>query len=216
MSKTAFITGVSGQDGAYLSKFLLEKGYHVVGGERRTASGSLWRLESFGIEKDVEITEFELAEFTNIYRAIERHKADEIYNLAAQSYVAASFEIPTMTGDITGLGVCRILEAIRSINAGIKFYQASTSEMFGKVSQETQNEDTPFYPRSPYGVAKLYGHWITVNYREAYNMFCCSGIFFNHESPLRGAEFVTRKITMGVADIVRGERDYIELGNIEA
>ncbi|MFC2081661.1 GDP-mannose 4,6-dehydratase [Candidatus Bipolaricaulota bacterium] len=216
MTKTAFVTGVSGQDGAYLSKLLLEKGYHVVGGERRTASGSLWRLASLGIERDVEIADLELAEFTNIYRTIERHKPDEIYNLAAQSYVAASFEMPTMTGDITGLGVCRLLEAIRSIDAGMKFYQASTSELFGNASQKLQDEDTPFHPRSPYGAAKLYGHWIAVNYREAYGMFCCSGIMFNHESPLRGKEFVTRKISSGIAEIMRGERDHIELGNIEA
>lgn len=216
MSKTAFITGIAGQDGAYLSKLLLEKGYRVVGGERRTSSGSLWRLDALGIGKDVEVVEFELAEFTNIYRVVERHRPDEIYNLAAQSRVATSFEMPTMTGDVTGLGVCRLLDAIRRVDVGIRFYQASTSEMFGHVSQGFQNEDTRFSPRSPYGVAKLYGHWITVNYREAYDMFCCSGMLFNHESPLRGPEFVSRKLTMGVAGIARGERDCIELGNTEA
>ena len=169
MKKTALITGVSGQDGAYLSKLLLKKGYRVIGGERRSASGSLWRLKDLNIENDVEITDFELSEFTNIYRTIEKYRPDEIYNLAAQSFVGASFEMPTMTSDITGLGVSRILEAIRQINPDIKFYQASSSEMFGKVSETPQTENTPFYPRSPYGIAKLFGHWMTINYKEAYN-----------------------------------------------
>ena len=203
--KTALITGISGQDGAYLAKLLLEKGYRVIGGDRRTASGSLWRLQSLGIANDVEITDFELAEFTNIYTVIEKFQPDEIYNLAAQSFVAVSFEMPIMTSDITGLGVSRILEAIRKINPKIKFYQASTSEMFGQIVEKVQNEKTAFHPRSPYGVAKVFGHWMTVNYRESYNMFACSGILFNHESPLRGKEFVTRKITMGLSKVKSGQ-----------
>jgi GDPmannose 4,6-dehydratase len=214
--KTAFITGISGQDGAYLSKLLLEKGYRVIGGDRRTASGSLWRLAELGIKKDVETTDFELAEFTNIYRVIEKYKPDEIYNLAAQSFVAASFEMPTMTADITGLGVSRVLEAIKQINPKIKFYQASSSEMFGKIVEKRQNEQTRFHPRSPYAVAKLFAHWMTINYRESYDMFTCSGILFNHESPLRGAEFVTRKITIGLTKVKLGQLDYIELGNLDA
>jgi len=216
MSKTALITGVSGQDGAYLSKLLLEKGYKVIGGERRSASGSLWRLKELNIENDVEITDFELSEFTNIYRTIDKYKPDEIYNLAAQSFVAASFEMPVTTSDVTGVGVLRVLEAIRQINPEIKFYQASSSEMFGKVAESPQNEDTPFYPRSPYGVAKLFGHWMTVNYREAYNMFACSGILFNHESPLRGEQFVTRKITISLSKIKLGLQDCLELGNLDS
>ena len=216
MKKTALITGVSGQDGAYLSKLLLKKGYRVIGGERRSASGSLWRLKDLNIENDVEITDFELSEFTNIYRTIEKYRPDEIYNLAAQSFVGASFEMPTMTSDITGLGVSRILEAIRQINPDIKFYQASSSEMFGKVSETPQTENTPFYPRSPYGIAKLFGHWMTINYREAYNIFACSGILFNHESPLRGEQFVTKKITMGLSKIKLGLIEYLELGNLES
>ena len=216
MNKTALITGVSGQDGAYLSKLLLNKGYKVIGGERRSASGSLWRLKELNIENDVEITDFELSEFTNIIRTIEKYKPDEIYNLAAQSFVAASFEMPIMTSDVTGLGVSRLLEAIRQINPKIKFYQASSSEMFGKVLETPQTEETPFYPRSPYGVAKLFGHWITINYKEAYNLFACSGILFNHESPLRGHQFVTKKITMGLSKIKLGILDCLELGNIDS
>jgi GDPmannose 4,6-dehydratase len=216
LKKTAFITGISGQDGAYLSKLLLKKGYKVIGGDRRTASGSLWRLEELGISKEIEITDFELAEFTNIYRVIEKYKPDEVYNLAAQSFVAASFEMPTMTSDITGLGVARLLEAVKQINPEIKFYQASSSEMFGKTVETPQTENTPFYPRSPYAAAKLYAHWMTVNYRESYDMFACSGLLFNHESPLRGAEFVTRKITIGLSKIKQGQLDCLELGNMDA
>lgn len=214
--KTAFITGISGQDGAYLSKLLLEKGYKVYGGDRRTASGSLWRLKELGIEGEVEIMDFELAEYSNIQRIIEKIQVDEFYNLAAQSFVGASFEMPLMTSDVTGFGVLRILESIRTINPKIKFYQASTSEMFGKVQAVPQNENTPFYPRSPYGIAKLFAHWMVVNYREAYNIFACSGILFNHESPLRGLEFVTRKITHGLVKILNGELDCLELGNLDA
>ena len=216
MSKTAFITGVSGQDGAYLSKLLLKKGYKVIGGERRSASGTLWRLKDLNIEDDIEITDFELSEFTNIYRAIDKYNPDEIYNLAAQSFVAASFEMPVMTSDITGVGVSRMLEVIRQINPSIKFYQASSSEMFGKVAESPQNEKTPFYPRSPYGIAKLFGHWMTINYREAYDMFACSGILFNHESPLRGEQFVTRKITIGLSKIKLGLQNCLELGNLDS
>jgi len=214
--KTALITGISGQDGAYLSKLLLEKGYKVIGGDRRTASGSLWRLEELGVINDVELIDFELAEITNIQRVIENYDIDELYNLAAQSFVAASFEMPLMTGDITGMGVTRILESIRKTNPSIKFYQASSSEMFGKVVETPQTEKTPFYPRSPYSVAKLFAHWMTINYREAYNLHAVSGILFNHESPLRGSEFVTRKITTGFSKIRNGDIDYLELGNLNA
>ena len=216
MSKIALITGISGQDGAYLAKLLLSKGYKVIGGERRTASGSLWRLKELEIENDIEIADFELSEFTNIYRIIEKYNPDEIYNLAAQSFVAASFEVPITTSDVTGLGVSRILEAIRHINPSIKFYQASSSEMFGKVSKTPQNENTTFYPKSPYGIAKLFGHWITINYRESYNIFACSGISFNHESPLRGEQFVTRKITIGLSKVKLGILNCLELGNLDS
>lgn len=216
MKKTALITGISGQDGAYLAKLLLDKGYKVFGGERRSARSSSWRLKHLGIENEIEIIDFELCEFTNILRTIEKSKPDEVYNLAAQSFVAASFETPTMTADSTGLGVCRLLEAIKTVDKSIRFYQASSSEMYGKVVETPQNEDTPFYPRSPYAVAKLYGHWITKNYRESYDMFACSGILFNHESPLRGKEFVTRKITNGLANIKLKKKDILELGNINS
>ena len=216
MSKSALVTGISGQDGAYLAKLLLEKGYKVIGGERRSASSTLWRLNELGISNDIEIVDFELSEFTNIFRVIDKLQPNEIYNLAAQSFVAASFEMPTMTSDVTGLGVIRILESIRQINQDIKFYQASSSEMFGKVSETPQNENTKFYPRSPYGVAKLYGHWITINYRDSYNLFACSGILFNHESPLRGHQFVTKKITMALSRIKLGLQNVLELGNIES
>ena len=214
--KTALITGISGQDGAYLAQLLLKKGYKVIGGERRNASSTLWRLNELKISDDIELVDFELSESTNILRVIDAYPFDEIYNLAAQSFVGSSFELPTMTGDITGLGVGRLLEAIRQVNKDIKFYQASSSEMFGKIAETPQNENTPFYPRSPYGVAKLYGHWITVNYREAYDMFACSGILFNHESPLRGHQFVTRKITMALSNIKLNQQKTLELGNLDA
>ena len=214
--KTALITGISGQDGAYLSKLLLEKGYRVIGGDRRTASGSLWRLEEIGIKNEIEFIDFELAELTNIQRVIESHKIDELYNLAAQSFVQSSFEMPLMTSDITGISVLRILESIRKINPSIKFYQASSSEMYGRVVETPQTESTPFYPRSPYAVSKLFGHWMTINYREAYDLHAVSGILFNHESPLRGEEFVTRKITIGFSKIKSGELNYLELGNLNA
>ena len=214
--KTALITGISGQDGAYLSKLLLEKGYRVIGGDRRTASGSLWRLYELGVLNDIDLIDFELAELTNIQRVIEKNHIDELYNLAAQSFVKASFEMPLMTSDITGIGVVRILESIRKINPSIKFYQASSSEMFGKVVEIPQTENTPFYPRSPYAVSKLFAHCMTINYREAYNLHAVSGILFNHESPLRGEEFVTRKITIGFAKIKNGDFDCLELGNLDA
>lgn len=216
MAKRAFITGITGQDGAYLSKLLLEKGYEVFGAYRRSASVNLWRLEELGITRQVNLIPFDLLEFSNIVRALEKVQPDEFYNLAAQSFVAVSFEQPLYTGDVDALGVTRILEAIRMVNPKIRFYQASTSEMFGMVSEVPQSEKTPFYPRSPYGVAKLYGHWITVNYRESFGIHATSGILFNHESPLRGQEFVTRKITSSLARIKYGQQEVLELGNLEA
>jgi len=217
MARTALISGITGQDGAYLTRFLLDKGYRVVGAFRRGASMNLWRLNELGVtEADLEFIPLELLEYANVYRAIEKAAPEEIYNLGAQSDVGVSFEEPLFTADVNGLGVTRMLEAIREVNPKIKFYQASTSEMFGKVSVIPQNEFTPYHPRSPYAVAKLYAHWVTVNYREAYNLFACSGILFNHESPLRGIEFVTRKITAGLARIREGRHDVIELGNLEA
>lgn len=214
--KTALITGITGQDGAYLAEFLLSKGYIVYGSLRRSSQNNLWRLDELGITKEVKLVNMELTEFSNIARCIEQINPDEIYNLAAQSFVGVSFEQPIFTGDVDGLGVARLLEAIRLVNPKIKFYQASTSEMFGKVQAIPQCEDTPFYPRSPYGVAKLYGHWTTINYRESYNLFACSGILFNHESPLRGEEFVTRKITLGLAKVINGLQDRILLGNLDS
>lgn len=216
MNKKALITGIRGQDGAYLSKLLLEKGYDVYGVDRRSGDSSLWRLKELGIEQDVKILYMDLLELTNIMRTIEKTRPDEVYNLAAQSFVQVSFEQPLLTSDIDAMGVLRLLEALRTIKPDTKYYQASTSEMFGKVQEIPQKETTPFYPRSPYAVAKLYGHWMTINYRESYNMFACSGILFNHESPLRGLEFVTRKITYGIARIKRGLQDKIVLGNLDS
>ncbi len=214
--KTALVTGVLGQDGAYLAKLLLEKGYEVWGAFRRSASLNDWRLRRLGIENEVKMIPFELLEFSNIVRAIEKAKPDEVYNLAAQSFVGVSFDQPIFTADVDGLGVIRILEAIRMVKPDTRFYQASTSEMFGLVQEPLQSETTPFYPRSPYGVAKLYGHWITINYREAFDIHASSGILFNHESPLRGIEFVTRKITATLVRIARGEAERLELGNMDA
>jgi len=216
VTKTAFITGVSGQDGAYLAKLLLGKGYRVVGGIRRTSTGIIHRLAELGIENDVELVTFDLSEFQNILRLLEKVKPDEFYNLAAQSFVGSSWELPLYTADVDAVSVCRILEGIRDIVPECRFYQASTSEMFGHVREIPQSETTPFYPRSPYGVAKLYGHWITVNYRESFGLHASSGILFNHESPLRGVEFVTRKITLALARIAQGEQDTLYLGNLEA
>ena len=216
--KRALITGITGQDGAYLTQLLLDKGYEVYGAYRRTASINFWRLEELKVlnHQNLHLVEFDLTDLSNIIRLIEKIEPNEIYNLAAQSFVGVSFEQPITTANVTGIGALNILEAIRIINPKIKFYQASTSEMFGKVQEIPQTEKTPFYPRSPYGVAKLYAHWITINYREAYNIFASSGILFNHESPLRGLEFVTRKITDAVAKIKLGQLDYVELGNLDA
>jgi GDPmannose 4,6-dehydratase len=213
--KRALITGITGQDGAYLAKNLLEKGYKVYGGERRTTTNKYWRLDELGITKDVEFVELDVIDQANIRRAIEKSEPEVVYNLAAQSFVALSFEQPELATLIDGMGVLRILESIRQVNHRIKFYQASTSEMFGKVAQIPQNEKTPFHPRSPYGCAKLFGHAITVNYREAYGIFGCSGILFNHESPLRGTDFITRKVTKGLAKWKKtGEHTLV--GNLDA
>ena len=218
MMKRAIITGVTGQDGAYLTELLLDKGYEVYGTYRRTASVNFWRLEELGVENhpNLHLIEYDLTDQANTFRMVQDVAPDEIYNLAAQSFVGVSFEQPLATAQITGLGAVHLLEAIRIINPKIRFYQASTSEMFGEVQEIPQSEKTPFYPRSPYGVAKLYAHWMVINYRESYGMFASSGILFNHESPLRGREFVTRKITDSVAKIKLGKLDCLELGNMDA
>jgi GDPmannose 4,6-dehydratase len=214
--KKALITGITGQDGAYLSKLLLDKGYEVHGTFRRTSEMHTERLKFLGIEGRINFVPLELLEFTNLYSAIERIQPDEVYNLGAQSFVGMSFDVPVFTADVTGLGPLRLLEAVRAVNPKIKFYQASSSEMFGKVQATPQNEKTPFYPRSPYAASKLFAHWVAVNYRESYGMFVCSGILFNHESPLRGLEFVTRKITHAVARIKLGLQKELPLGNLDA
>jgi GDPmannose 4,6-dehydratase len=216
--KTAVVTGVTGQDGAYLAQTLLEKGYTVYGTYRRTSSVNFWRIDELGIREhpNLHLTEYDLTDAGASLNLINRTQPDEVYNLAAQSFVGVSFEQPTTTAHITGLGALNLLEAIRILDPGARFYQASTSEMFGHVQAIPQNEKTPFYPRSPYGVAKLFAHWMTVNYRESYGIFGASGILFNHESPLRGLEFVTRKITDGVAKIKLGKLECIELGNLDA
>jgi len=215
--KRAIVTGISGQDGAYLAEVLLEKGYQVFATFRRTSSVNFWRIEELGISNhpNLHLIEFDLTDLASSIRLIEQCQAEEVYNLAAQSFVGVSFDQPVTTAKITGIGPLNLLEAIRIVNPRIRYYQASTSEMFGKVQAVPQDESTPFYPRSPYGVAKLYGHWITINYRESYEIFGCSGILFNHESPLRGREFVTRKITDAVAKIQLGKLDAVELGNID-
>jgi GDPmannose 4,6-dehydratase len=214
----AVITGITGQDGAYLANLLLTKGYKVIGLFRRTSSVNFWRLNELGLlsNPNLHLEEFDITDPSSALRVIQRHRPEEVYNLAAQSFVGVSFDQPISTSDITGIGVTRLLEAIRSVDCNIRFYQASTSEMFGLVQTIPQNENTPFYPRSPYGVAKLYAHWMTINYRESYGIFATSGILFNHESPLRGLEFVTRKITDGLAKIKLGLADQIELGNLDA
>ena len=212
--KSALITGITGQDGSYLAELLLGKGYKVFGFVRRTSTINTVNIEH--LLQDIELISGDLLDDGSIYRALQRSNPNEVYNLAAQSFVSASWDQPILTGDITALGVTRLLEAIRNFNSSIRFYQASSSEMFGKVQETPQTEKTPFYPRSPYGVAKLYGHWISVNYRESYNMFACSGILFNHESPRRGLEFVTRKITDAVAKIKLGLQKELRLGNLEA
>ncbi|TWG38861.1 GDPmannose 4,6-dehydratase [Acidovorax delafieldii] len=216
--KKAIITGITGQDGAYLAKFLLDKGYVVYGTFRRTSSVNFWRIQELGIREcaNLHLVEYDLTDLSSSIRLLQNTDASEIYNLAAQSFVGVSFEQPVTTAAITGIGVVNLLEAIRIVNPKIRFYQASTSEMFGKVQAIPQVEETPFYPRSPYGVAKLYAHWMTVNYRESYDIFGSSGILFNHESPLRGLEFVTRKITDGVAKIKLGKINTLELGNLDA
>ncbi|MDQ1919677.1 GDP-mannose 4,6-dehydratase [Massilia pseudoviolaceinigra] len=217
-TKKALITGITGQDGAYLAQLLLEKGYQVTGTYRRTSSVNFWRIEELGIQAhpNLRLVEYDLTDLSSSIRLIQTAEPDEVYNLAAQSFVGVSFEQPVATASITGLGAVNLLEAIRIVNPKARFYQASTSEMFGKVQAIPQVEDTPFYPRSPYGVAKLYAHWMTVNYRESYGIFGSSGILFNHESPLRGREFVTRKITDSVAKIVLNKLDVLELGNLDA
>jgi GDPmannose 4,6-dehydratase len=216
--KKALVTGITGQDGAYLAELLLEKGYEVTGTYRRTSSVNFWRIEELGIQShpNLKLVEYDLTDLSSSIRLIQNAQPDEVYNLAAQSFVGVSFEQPVTTAEITGIGPVNLLEAIRIVNPKIRFYQASTSEMFGKVQAVPQKEDTPFYPRSPYGVAKLYAHWMTVNYRESYGIFGSSGILFNHESPLRGREFVTRKITDSVAKIHLGKLDVLELGNMDA
>src|SRR6195952_4661982 len=214
----AIVTGITGQDGAYLAELLLGKGYTVYGTYRRTSSVNFWRIEELGIQNNpnLHLVEYDLTDLSASIRLLQTTEATEVYNLAAQSFVGVSFEQPITTAEITGLGAVNLMEAIRIVNPKVRFYQASTSEMFGKVQAIPQVEDTPFYPRSPYGVAKLYAHWMTVNYRESYGIFGASGILFNHESPLRGREFVTRKITDSVAKIKLGLAKELRLGNIDA
>ncbi len=216
--KTALLTGITGQDGAYLTQLLLDKGYAVYGTYRRTSSVNFWRIEELGIRNhpNLHLVEYDLTDLGSNIALVQKVQPTEIYNLAAQSFVGVSFDQPNTTAQITGIGTLNLLEAIRLVNPKIRFYQASTSEMFGKVQAIPQVEETPFYPRSPYGVAKLYAHWMTVNYRESYDIFGCSGILFNHESPLRGREFVTRKITDSAAKIKLGQLDCVELGNLDA
>jgi len=218
VKRKAIITGITGQDGAYLADLLLEKGYIVYGAYRRTASTNFWRIEELGVKDNpnLHLVEYDLTDLGSSIRLLETAQPDEVYNLAAQSFVAVSFDQPITTGQITGMGPVNLLEAIRIVNPKIRFYQASTSEMFGEVQEIPQSEKTPFYPRSPYGVAKLYAHWMTINYRESYDIFGSSGILFNHESPLRGLEFVTRKITDGIARIKLDKQDVLELGNMDA
>lgn len=216
--KCAVITGITGQDGAYLAELLLNKGYKVYGTYRRTSSVNFWRIEELGVAQHphLQLVEYDLTDLSASVRLLQSSGATEVYNLAAQSFVGVSFDQPLTTAEITGIGPVNLLEAIRIVNPKIRFYQASTSEMFGKVQAIPQIESTPFYPRSPYGVAKLYAHWMTINYRESYGIFGASGILFNHESPLRGQEFVTRKITDSMAKIKLGKLDVLELGNLDA
>lgn len=215
---SAIITGITGQDGAYLAELLLSKGYRVYGAYRRTSSINFWRIKELGImnNPNLHLVEFDLTDLGCCIRLLERAEPLEIYNLAAQSFVGVSFEQPATTAEITGIGAVNLLEAIRIVNPRIKYYQASTSEMFGKVQEIPQTESTSFYPRSPYGAAKLYAHWMTINYRESFGLFASSGILFNHESPLRGIEFVTRKITDSIAKIQLGMLDTLQLGNVNA
>jgi len=210
----ALITGVTGQDGSYLAEFLLEKGYDVIGMVRRSSTLNFSRIEH--IQDEITLVSGDLLDQVSLINILQEHEPEEVYNLAAQSFVPTSWKQPVFTGDVTALGVTRMLEAVRTVDDGIRFYQASSSEMFGKVREVPQTEDTPFYPRSPYGVAKVYGHWITINYRESYDLHATSGILFNHTSPRRGLEFVLRKITYGVAKIMLGLADELALGNLDA
>jgi GDPmannose 4,6-dehydratase len=212
--KRALITGITGQDGSYLAEFLLEKGYEVIGMVRRTSTVTFGRIQH--IQDDLELIQGDLLDQSSLIEILRQYQVSEVYNLAAQSFVPTSWKQPVLTGEFTALGVTRMLEAIRTVDPTIRFYQASSSEMFGKVQEVPQTEKTPFWPRSPYGVAKVYGHWITVNYRESYNLFACSGILFNHESPRRGLEFVTRKISHGVAKIKLGQAKELRLGNLDS
>ncbi|MBN8801251.1 MAG: GDP-mannose 4,6-dehydratase [Stenotrophomonas acidaminiphila] len=213
---SALITGITGQDGAYLAKLLLEKGYSVSGLLARRSTDTLWRLRELGIVDDVKFIDGDLTDLSSLIRAMQASGAHEVYNLGAQSFVGTSWQQPLLTSDVDGLGALRVLEAVRLVNPQARFYQASTSEMFGLIQAERQDESTPFYPRSPYGVAKLMAHWATVNYRESHGMHASSGILFNHESPLRGIEFVTRKVSHAVASIKLGRQKQLRLGNIDA
>jgi len=214
MTKKALVTGVTGQDGSYLAEFLLEKGYEVIGMVRRTSTVNFERIKH--IQDQITLAPGDLMDQVSIIDILREHRPNEVYNLAAQSFVPISWSQPVLTGEVTALGVTRVLDAIRTVDPTIRFYQASSSEMFGKVRETPQNENTPFYPRSPYGVAKVYGHWITVNYRESYDLFACSGILFNHESPRRGLEFSTHKVTHGVARIKLGLDNELRMGNLDA
>jgi GDPmannose 4,6-dehydratase len=214
--RSALITGVTGQDGAYLARLLIDKGYKVFGLVARRGSDALWRLRELGVEADVKLLVGDVTDISSLMRAIEQAEPAELYNLAAQSFVDKSWDLPTVTVQVTGMAVTNVLEAIRNCDSKIRFYQATSSEVFGRVQGSAHDESTPFHPRSPYGVAKAFGHWLTVNYRESHGMHCSSGILFNHESPLRGPEFVTRKIAMGVARIKLGLQDKLRLGNLDA
>jgi len=215
-SKRALITGVTGQDGAYLSRLLIDKGYQVYGLVARRGSDALWRLRELGIEGRIGLITGDVTDLSSLLRALEQAQPEEFYNLAAQSFVDKSWDLPTVTVGVSGMAVTNVLEAIRCSNPRIRFYQATSSEVFGRVQAPVQDESTPFHPRSPYGVAKAFAHWLTVNYRESHGMHCSSGILFNHESPLRGLEFVTRKISVGVARIKLGRQDKLRLGNLDA
>ena len=215
-NKNVLITGITGQDGAYLAKLLLDKGYRVFGLHARRSTDTLWRLRHLGIESEVNLIDGDLTDLSAVIRGMEKSAAEEVYNLGAQSFVGSSWDQPVLTANVTGVGALNVLEAVRIVNPKARFYQASTSEMFGLIQETMQSETTPFYPRSPYGVAKLYAHWMTVNYRESFGLHASSGILFNHESPLRGIEFVTRKVTDAVARIKQGKQKELRLGNIDA
>lgn len=216
MSKKAFITGITGQDGAYLAKLLLDKGYEVYGLMARRSTDTLWRLQYLGVDSHVQLLDGDLTDLSSLIRGMEKSKASEVYNLGAQSFVGTSWGQPVLTANVTGVGALNVLEAVRLVNPEARFYQASTSEMYGLIQEAQQSESTPFYPRSPYAAAKLYAHWMTVNYRESFGLHASSGILFNHESPLRGIEFVTRKVTDAVARIKHGLQKELRLGNIDA